>query len=124
MILPFIFRRAFLNLIKKELFIAWFFLISAIVFEVLGTSFLKMNNPILVYSFMAIFIAFSYFFMGKAIKKIQVGIAYAVWELLGIILILLVSFILFKESLTSTQMLGIALSIIGIILINIGEVKE
>ncbi|EAJ5370410.1 QacE family quaternary ammonium compound efflux SMR transporter, partial [Campylobacter coli] len=26
--------------------------------------------------------------------------------------------------LTSTQMLGIALSIIGIILINIGEVKE
>ncbi|ENQ9944147.1 multidrug efflux SMR transporter [Campylobacter coli] len=124
MILPFIFRRAFLNLIKKELFIAWFFLISAIVFEVLGTSFLKMNNPILAYSFMGIFIAFSYFFMGKAIKKIQVGIAYAVWELLGIILILLVSFILFKESLTSTQMLGIALSIIGIILINIGEVKE
>ncbi|EAI1671680.1 QacE family quaternary ammonium compound efflux SMR transporter [Campylobacter coli] len=124
MILPFIFRRAFLNLIKKELFIAWFFLISAIVFEVLGTSFLKMENQILAYSFMAIFIAFSYFFMGKAIKKIQVGIAYAVWELLGIILILLVSFILFKESLTSTQMLGIALSIIGIILINIGEVKE
>ncbi|WP_072221335.1 DMT family transporter [Campylobacter coli] len=124
MILPFIFRRAFLNLIKKELFIAWFFLISAIVFEALGTSFLKMNNPILAYSFMAIFITFSYFFMGKAIKKIQVGIAYAVWELLGIILILLVSFILFKESLTSTQMLGIALSIIGIILINIGEVKE
>ncbi|EDO6931905.1 QacE family quaternary ammonium compound efflux SMR transporter, partial [Campylobacter coli] len=36
-----------MNLIKKELFIAWFFLISAIVFEVLGTSFLKMNNPIL-----------------------------------------------------------------------------
>ncbi|EAJ6871450.1 QacE family quaternary ammonium compound efflux SMR transporter [Campylobacter coli] len=124
MILPFIFRRAFLNLIKKELFIAWFFLISAIVFEVLGTSFLKMDNPILAYGFMAIFIAFSYFFMGKAIKKIQVGIAYAVWELLGIILILLVSFILFKESLTSTQMLGVALSIIGIILINIGEVKE
>ncbi|CDG57176.1 multidrug transporter subunit MdtJ [Campylobacter coli] len=113
-----------MNLIKKELFIAWFFLISAIVFEVLGTSFLKMDNLILAYGFMAIFIAFSYFFMGKAIKKIQVGIAYAVWELLGIILILLVSFILFKESLTSTQMLGIALSIIGIILINIGEVKE
>ncbi|EDO6837208.1 EamA family transporter [Campylobacter coli] len=113
-----------MNIAKKELFVAWFFLIAAIVFEVLGTSFLKMENQILGYSFMAIFIAFSYFFMGKAIKKIQVGIAYAVWELLGIILILLVSFILFKESLTSTQMLGIALSIIGIILINIGEVKE
>lgn len=60
----------------------------------------------------------------KAIKKIQVGIAYAVWELLGIILILLVSFIVFKESLTLTQILGIILSIVGIIMINIGEVKE
>ncbi|MCW4449406.1 SMR family transporter, partial [Campylobacter jejuni] len=106
-----------------ELFVAWFFLIAAIVFEVLGTSFLKMENQILGYIFMALFIAFL-IFMGKAIKKIQVGIAYAVWELLGIILILLVSFIVFKESLTLTQILGIVLSIVGIIMINIGEVKE
>ncbi|ENK8069768.1 multidrug efflux SMR transporter [Campylobacter jejuni] len=113
-----------MNIAKKELFVAWFFLIAAIVFEVLGTSFLKMENQVLGYIFMALFIAFSYFFMGKAIKKIHVGIAYAVWELLGIILILLVSFIVFKESLTLTQILGIVLSIVGIIMINIGEVKE
>ncbi|EAJ6106876.1 QacE family quaternary ammonium compound efflux SMR transporter, partial [Campylobacter jejuni] len=62
-----------MNIAKKELFVAWFFLIAAIVFEVLGTSFLKMENQILGYIFMALFIAFSYFFMGKAIKKIQVG---------------------------------------------------
>lgn len=113
-----------MNTIKKELFIAWFFLLSAIIFEVLGTSFLKMENLVLGYFFMSIFIACSYFFMGKAIQKIQVGIAYAVWELLGMILILLVSFILFKESLTLTQILGIILSIVGIIMINIGEMKE
>lgn len=113
-----------MNIAKKDLFIAWFFLITAIIFEVLGTSFLKLENQILGYAFMAIFIAFSYFFMAKAVKKIQIGIAYAVWELLGIILILLVSFMLFKESLTLTQILGVILSIIGIIMINIGEVKE
>ncbi len=113
-----------MDTIKKELFIAWFFLIIAIVFEVLGTSFLKIENKFLAYFFMAIFIAFSYFFMAKAIQKIQIGIAYAVWELLGIILILLVSFIFFKENLTLTQILGIILSIIGIIMINIGEVKK
>ncbi|TKX31412.1 DMT family transporter [Campylobacter aviculae] len=110
--------------VKKELFKAWFFLICAIVFEVLGTSFLKMENVILGYFFMAMFIAFSYFFMGKAIKKIQIGIAYAVWELLGIILILAISFIIFKENLTLSQILGIICSIAGIIMINIGEVKE
>lgn len=69
MILPFIFREKFFEYRKKELFVAWFFLIAAIVFEVLGTSFLKMENQILGYIFMALFIAFSYFFMGKAIKK-------------------------------------------------------
>lgn len=113
-----------MNIVKKELFIAWFFLMIAIVFEVLGTSFLKMENQILGYIFMTLFIAFSYFFMAKAIKKIQIGIAYAVWELLGIILILLVSFVVFKESLTLTQILGIIFSIVGIIMINMGEIKE
>ncbi|MBZ7943307.1 multidrug efflux SMR transporter [Campylobacter sp. RM13744] len=109
---------------KRELFKAWFFLICAIVFEVLGTSFLKMENIVLGYFFMAVFIGFSYFFLSKAIKKIQVGIAYAVWELLGVIFILLVSFIIFKEILTLTQILGIVCAIAGIILINIGEVRE
>lgn len=92
MILPFIFREKLFEYRKKELFVAWFFLIAAIVFEVLGTSFLKMENQILGYIFMALFIAFSYFLWARRLKKkIQVGIAYAVWELLGIILILLVS---------------------------------
>ncbi|MGH2327271.1 DMT family transporter [Campylobacter taeniopygiae] len=109
---------------KKGFLKAWFFLISAIVFEVLGTSFLKIENIILGYFFMAMFIGFSYFFLSKAIKKIQIGIAYAIWELLGVILILLVSFIVFKENLTLTQILGIVCSIAGIIMINIGEVKE
>ncbi|TKX32177.1 DMT family transporter [Campylobacter estrildidarum] len=109
---------------KKELLKAWFFLISAIIFEVLGTSFLKIENLFLAYFFMAIFIAFSYFFLSKTIKKIQIGIAYAVWELLGVILILLVSLIVFKENLTLAQILGIICSIVGIIMINIGEVKE
>ncbi|MBM0636697.1 EamA family transporter [Campylobacter sp. VicNov18] len=113
-----------MDIAKKELFMAWLFLIAAIAFEVLGTSFLKIENQILGYIFMTLFIAFSYFFMGKAIKKIQVGIAYAIWELLGIIFILLISFIVFKESLSLMQIIGITLAIIGIIMINIGEVKE
>ncbi|OCX42137.1 multidrug transporter [Campylobacter ornithocola] len=110
--------------LKKEVLTAWFFLIGAIVFEVIGTSFLKMENKIFGYVFMSLFIAFSYFLMGLAVRKIQVGIAYAVWELLGMVLILLVSFLLFNESLTNYQILGILLSIIGIIMINLGEVKE
>lgn len=89
------------------------FLILAIIFEVLGTSFLKIENQIL-----------GYFFMSKAIKTIQIGLAYAVWELLGIIFILLTSFIIFQEHINLIQTIGIFLSIIGIIMINSGEIKK
>lgn len=109
---------------KKDVLTAWFFLIGAIIFEVTGTSFLKTDNKILGYIVMMFCISFSYVFLAKAMRKIQIGIAYAVWELLGSILIITVSFVLFNEHLTDQQMIGIALAFIGIILINIGEVKE
>ncbi|MCW1360079.1 multidrug efflux SMR transporter [Campylobacter sp. US33a] len=111
-------------MLLKTKMIAWIFLLGAIVAEVIGTSFLKNENQFIAYGAMAFFIALSYYLMGLAIKKIQVGIAYAVWELLGVVLILLISFVFFNESLTTTQIIGIVLSIIGILMINIGEVKE
>lgn len=106
---------------KRKIFIYWIFLVSAIVFEVIGTSFLKLDNKILAFLLMSFFIACSYYFLALAVKKIQVGLAYAIWELLGSILILLVSFLFFKEQLTNMQFLGIFLSIIGILMINFGE---
>nr|WP_258864926.1 SMR family transporter [Helicobacter sp. MIT 14-3879] len=104
--------------------IAWAFLFIAIIAEVIGTSFLKLENIYFRYIMMSIFISLSYYFMGIAIKKIQVGIAYAVWELLGTILIILISLFVFKESLNTNQIIGIILALIGILLINIGEKKE
>ncbi|WP_420535375.1 DMT family transporter [Campylobacter avium] len=110
--------------LSKATLMAWFFLILAIVAEVLGTSFLKQENIFYALFMMSIFIALSYYFMGKAIVKIQVGIAYAVWELLGAVLIILVAFFVFDERLSSMQMLGLALAFIGIIMINLGEAKH
>lgn len=113
-----------LKILNKVTLLAWFFLLLAIVAEVIGTSFLKAENIFYALFMMSIFIAISYYFMGKAITKIQVGIAYAVWELLGAVLIILVAFFIFGERLSTTQMLGLALAFIGIIMINLGEAKH
>lgn len=103
---------------------SWIFLIIAILFEVSATSFLKMfNGKIYSYIFVAIFIGISYYFMALAIRKIQVGIAYAIWEVVGSILVVLVSIFMFNEILNSRQIIGILLALLGILLINIGEVK-
>lgn len=105
--------------------ISWLFLIAAILMEVIGTSFLKMDiNIFISHISMIIFIALAYYFMGLAIKNIQVGIAYAIWELLGSVLIICMSYFIFKEELTLSQFIGIVLAIIGIALINIGERVE
>lgn len=111
--------------INKSNFLAWILLFGAIFAEVIGTSYLKADYGFIVkYASVTIFIAISYFLMGLAIKKIQVGIAYAIWELFGNISIIFISLFYFKEELSLNQFLGIILAIIGIILINLGELRE
>ncbi len=82
-----------------------------------------MENQILGYIFMALFIAFSYFFMGKAIKNSSRHSLCCMGTFRDYSYTFSF-FYSFKESLTLTQILGIVLSIVGIIMINIGEVKE
>lgn len=111
--------------LQKQKIYAWIFLTLAILAEVLSTAILKIGEGRLYsYALMALFIAISYYLMALAIKKIQVGIAYAMWEILGSSCIVLMSVFIFNEILTTKQTIGILLAIIGIILINIGEVKE
>ena len=109
---------------KKEIILAYAFLILAIFAEVLSTGSLKaLQGSMYSYVLMAVFIALSYYLMALAIRKIQVGIAYAMWEILGSSCIVLMGVFVFDEVLTTRQMIGIVLAIIGIILINLGEVK-
>lgn len=102
---------------------AWIFLVLAIVAEVLGSSSLKMfeNQLIVKYLFMGSCISVSYFFMGMAVKKIPIGLAYAMWEALGMSLISLIGVFIFDEVLSFYQKIGIVLSITGVILVNFGE---
>ena len=107
----------------KEKTKAWGFLILAIFAEVLGTSSLHLfsEHLWLKYSLMGIFITLSYIFMSFSLKAISISIAYAMWEVLGIILITLIGFVFFNEVLSLYQKLGILLGTIGIILINMEE---
>lgn len=79
------------------------FLLFAISAEVAGTSTMNLLGPegsIWGYLLMYLLIGVSYFFLSLAAKKIAIGVAYAVWEGLGIALITLVSMLLFDSSST------------------------
>ena len=105
--------------------LAWTWLLLAIITEVLGSSFLKLAQS-MSYGFLvtAFFICVSYYFIGLAIKRISVSVAYAMWEVLGVICIVLIGIWYFDENLALVQYAGIVCAVVGILLINFGEVDS
>lgn len=69
-------------------------------------------------------IALSYIFLAFAVKKIALGVAYALWEGIGILLITLFSVLLFDESLSLLKIAGLTTLVIGIVLIKSGTQKK
>lgn len=102
----------------------WMLLTVAIGFEVSGTLAMKWSvtsGHSLGLIIMLLMIACSYGVLSVAIKKIALGVAYAMWEGIGILFITFFSVLLFDEPLSITKILGLSLLLAGIVLIKIGD---
>ena len=64
-----------------------------------------------------------YIFLSFAVKKIALGVAYALWEGIGILFITLFSVLLFDETLSTLKVAGLASLVVGIVLIKSGTRK-
>ncbi len=106
---------------------AWIFLFLAIATEVAGTLLMNASghsgNPWM-YGLMYCFISSSYVLLSFALRKISVGIAIAIWEGLGTALISSISMVFLNEKVSGQKLLGIALAMIGILLLHFGEDEE
>lgn len=99
----------------------YLYLAVAIVFEVIGSSFIKASDGFTklwptVLTFIAFVICF--YALSIALRSIPLGIAYASWAGLGIVLTALVSVFVFKQSVDLPAILGMGLIIAGVIVIN------
>lgn len=104
----------------------WILLALAIVAEITGTLSMKwasVSDGHTGYILMLAMISLSYIFLSFAVKKIALGVAYALWEGVGILLITLFSVTLFDESLTLMKGAGLATLVAGIVLIKSGTRK-
>ncbi|OTA15667.1 spermidine export protein MdtJ [Xenorhabdus vietnamensis] len=106
--------------------IYWIFLALAIVAEVIGTLSMKQasvsgdfTGMIVMYTM----ITTSYILLAIAVKKVALGVAYALWEGIGILFITAFSVLWFNESLSLMKIGGLILLIAGIALIKIGSKK-
>lgn len=102
---------------------SWIYLFTAIGFEVIGTTSMKFTHtlfPVAGLLVMYLMIGLSYYFLSLAIKRVPVGVAYALWEGIGIVLITLVSAFFLGEHLSLDKALGLAVMIAGILLVKSG----
>ena len=100
----------------------WLFLFAAIIEEVIGTSALKASEEFSkpIPSILVLFgYGISFYFLSLTLKAIPVGIAYAVWSGMGIVLISLAAWILFGQKIDGWGLLGVTLILIGVLILNL-----
>ncbi len=100
----------------------WILLVLAITSEVIGTSCLKLSEgfskpiPTLV---VLVAYATSMLLLSRVVQTIPLGITYALWSGIGIIAIVLVGLLAYKQVPSPSQLVGIATITAGVILVNL-----
>jgi small multidrug resistance pump len=98
------------------------FLVIAVVFEVIATSTLKATEGFTRFWPSAVTIvgyACAFYFLSLPVRTIPVGIVYALWCGIGIVLVTLVGWVILKQALDTPALIGMALILAGVVVINL-----
>lgn len=100
----------------------YLYLAVAIVSEVIATSSLKASEGFtrLVPS-LAVVIGYvaAFYFLSLTLRTIPVGVAYAIWSGVGVALVSVVAWIFYDQRLDLAAMIGIALILAGVLVLNL-----
>ena len=100
----------------------WILLLLAIGSEVIGTSCLKLSEgfskPIPTVVVLVAY-ATAMLLLSRVVQTIPLGITYALWSGIGIVAIVLVGFLAYKQVPSPGQLVGIATITAGVIIVNL-----
>lgn len=99
----------------------YFFLALAIIFEVIGSSFIKASNGFTKWipsTIVIITYIIAFYCLSLSLKTLPLSIAYAIWAGVGIVLTVLVSVFIFKQPIDLPAIVGIIFIITGVLIIN------
>ncbi|MEI7787181.1 MAG: multidrug efflux SMR transporter [Chlorobiaceae bacterium] len=95
----------------------WIYLIIAILFEVSGTTCLKISDgctklaPTL---FIFFFYGLSFTFLSFTLRVLPIAVTYAIWSALGTALITVIGVVWFGESISAIKLFSLLLIILGV----------
>jgi multidrug transporter EmrE-like cation transporter len=98
------------------------YLAIAIVGEVIATSFLRASAgfTVLIPTIVVIVgYGVTFYFFSLALQTIPVGIGYAIWSGVGIILVSMIAYFAYGQSLDLPALIGIGLILAGVLVINL-----
>jgi small multidrug resistance pump len=102
----------------------WIYLAIAILSEVAGSSALPaaqgFRNPgptaVVLIGYVAAF-----YFLSLTLEAIPLGVAYAVWSGVGVALISLIGWVVYRQSLGLMEIAAIGLIVIGVVILKFGK---
>ena len=100
----------------------WLFLGIAIVAEVTATSALKASegfSRLWPSAVVVLGYGVAFYFLSLTLRTVPVGVAYAIWSGLGVVLVALLSWWLFGQKLDLAALLGMGLIVAGVIVMNV-----
>ena len=106
----------------KVLNMGYLYLAVAIIAEVIATSALKASDEFskLVPSVIVVVgYGVAFYCLSMVLKTIPVGVAYAVWSGLGIVLISIVGLVMFGQKLDLAAIVGMVLIVSGVVVMNV-----
>jgi len=99
----------------------YFYLFASIICEVAGTSGLKATQEFTKFWPSATVVAtycLSFYLLTLSLRSIPVGVAYAIWAGIGVVLVAIVGVVFYKQALDIPAILGILLIVSGVVALN------
>ena len=100
----------------------WFYLVIAIIAEVMATTALKFAEgftKLIPSALVVVGYAGAFYFLSKVLNQIPISIAYAIWSGAGVALVGIVGWVWLGQKLDAGALIGIGLIIAGVLVINI-----
>ncbi|UNK69506.1 SMR family transporter [Microbacterium sp. H1-D42] len=101
----------------------WVLLAGAIIAEVSGTIMLRaaVDHPVWVVP-VAVAYAAAFTLVGLTLRAgLPIGVAYGIWGAVGVALVALLGTTIFAETISAGALIGIAIIIVGVILVETGS---
>ena len=102
--------------------VIYVYLITAIVAEAIATSALKASERftrIIPSIFVVAGYLCAFYFLTLVLETVPVGVVYAIWAGLGIVLVATLGAVLYHEKLDGPAILGLGMIIAGVVVINV-----